>query len=249
MNVIALKYHSDRNSSKESEHAKKVQAIQVANEVLTDPQMRAQYDAERFRSGTINPDTNDARPSLFRSGTSMLNPQDHDPNHLNPLQSAPSPYPKYIRRVSQLNPRPKRAVETARRDSFGPRFKRLINPNHWHRRLARSPRDTPSLFASKGTRDEEQVIIREGERELRPRSSPEKEEECIMRGAEVLGKVYDDSTSTSSLCGAVFSSCFIVSQDKEPTSPKPIPVLPSGPNTNSHHRYVDCGELHYSLAL
>ena len=51
MKLLALKYHPDRNPGKEVEFNAKFQAIQSANEVLTDPQQRAKYDLQRMRAG------------------------------------------------------------------------------------------------------------------------------------------------------------------------------------------------------
>lgn len=51
---LALKYHPDRNPGKELEYNAKFQAIQSANEVLTDPQQRAKYDAQRMRAGLLH---------------------------------------------------------------------------------------------------------------------------------------------------------------------------------------------------
>ena len=50
----ALKYHPDRNPGKEVECNAKFQVIQSANEVLTDPQQRAKYDAQRMRAGLLH---------------------------------------------------------------------------------------------------------------------------------------------------------------------------------------------------
>jgi len=64
----ALKYHPDRNPGREVESNSKFQAIQSANEVLTDPQQRAKYDAQLIRSGHLhtytNPPTADSRPPV-----------------------------------------------------------------------------------------------------------------------------------------------------------------------------------------
>ena len=49
---IALQYHPDRNPSGDT--TAKFQAIQSANEILTDPQQRAKYDAQRIRSGQLH---------------------------------------------------------------------------------------------------------------------------------------------------------------------------------------------------
>lgn len=57
----ALKYHPDRNPGKEVEFNAKFQSIQSAHEILTDPQLRAKYDAQRIRSGLLHTYT-DAPP-------------------------------------------------------------------------------------------------------------------------------------------------------------------------------------------
>ncbi|KAI4182949.1 MAG: hypothetical protein LQ346_006438 [Caloplaca aetnensis] len=59
---LALKYHPDRNPGKELEFNSKFQAIQSAHEVLTDPQQRAKYDADRIRSGLLHTYTSPVRP-------------------------------------------------------------------------------------------------------------------------------------------------------------------------------------------
>ena len=48
---LALKYHPDRNPGKELEFISKFQAIQAANEILSDPQQRLKYDTDRLRAG------------------------------------------------------------------------------------------------------------------------------------------------------------------------------------------------------
>ena len=47
----ALKYHPDRNPGREAEFNAKFQAIQAANEILSDPQQRLKYDTDRLRAG------------------------------------------------------------------------------------------------------------------------------------------------------------------------------------------------------
>ncbi|KAK4696717.1 hypothetical protein P7C71_g1250, partial [Lecanoromycetidae sp. Uapishka_2] len=59
---LALKYHPDRNPGHEVEFNSKFQAIQSANEVLTDPQQRAKYDAQRIRAGLLHTYNNTASP-------------------------------------------------------------------------------------------------------------------------------------------------------------------------------------------
>ncbi|KAE8144657.1 DnaJ domain protein [Aspergillus avenaceus] len=48
---LALKYHPDRNPGKEVEFIAKFQAIQAANEILSDNQQRLRYDTDRLRAG------------------------------------------------------------------------------------------------------------------------------------------------------------------------------------------------------
>ncbi|KAF6235337.1 hypothetical protein HO173_006533 [Letharia columbiana] len=65
---LALKYHPDRNPGREVEYNSKFQAIQSANEVLSDPQQRAKYDAQRMRAGLLHTYTGSSssptRPSV-----------------------------------------------------------------------------------------------------------------------------------------------------------------------------------------
>ncbi|QQK42048.1 Heat shock protein DnaJ, N-terminal [Penicillium digitatum] len=48
---LALKYHPDRNPGREVEFNAKFQAIQAANEILSDPSQRLKYDTDRLRAG------------------------------------------------------------------------------------------------------------------------------------------------------------------------------------------------------
>lgn len=63
----ALQYHPDRNPSGDT--TAKFQAIQSATEILTDPQQRAKYDAQRIRSGLLHTYT-DAPPPPPRNNPS-----------------------------------------------------------------------------------------------------------------------------------------------------------------------------------
>ena len=51
---LALLYHPDRNAGKEEECIPKFQAIQAANEVLSDLNSKLKYDTDRRKAG-INP--------------------------------------------------------------------------------------------------------------------------------------------------------------------------------------------------
>ncbi|KAJ5126689.1 Heat shock protein DnaJ N-terminal [Penicillium atrosanguineum] len=48
---LALKFHPDRNPGKEQDFIARFQAIQAANEILSDPQQRLKYDTDRLRAG------------------------------------------------------------------------------------------------------------------------------------------------------------------------------------------------------
>ncbi|KAJ5131367.1 uncharacterized protein N7515_007406 [Penicillium bovifimosum] len=48
---LALKFHPDRNPGREVEFIAKFQAIQAANEILSDPTLRLKYDTDRLRAG------------------------------------------------------------------------------------------------------------------------------------------------------------------------------------------------------
>ena len=61
---VALKYHPDRNPGKEAEYIPKFQAIQSANEILTDPTQRAKYDTDRLRNANFYPYASPTRPNV-----------------------------------------------------------------------------------------------------------------------------------------------------------------------------------------
>ncbi|KAF2458676.1 hypothetical protein BDY21DRAFT_370872 [Lineolata rhizophorae] len=52
---LAMKHHPDRNPGREMDCIPKFQAIQAAHEVLTDPEQRYKYDAERRKRGYGSP--------------------------------------------------------------------------------------------------------------------------------------------------------------------------------------------------
>ena len=64
LSTTALKYHPDRNPGRELEFNSKFQAIQSANEVLTDTAQRAKYDADRIRSGLFYSYASPTRPNM-----------------------------------------------------------------------------------------------------------------------------------------------------------------------------------------
>lgn len=73
--MLALQYHPDRNPGRENEFNAKFQAIQAANEILSDPQQRLKYDTDRLRAGYGKvygpPKTNQRKthPNSFASAT------------------------------------------------------------------------------------------------------------------------------------------------------------------------------------
>ena len=85
--VLAMKYHPDRNPGKEQEFKDKFQAIQAAHEVLTDPQQKAKYDADRLRQGAFATNYNTpTRPDMPpRGATTAFGPP--------PRRTAPASMP------------------------------------------------------------------------------------------------------------------------------------------------------------
>ena len=102
--VAALKYHPDRNPGKELEYNSKFQAIQSANEILTDPQQRAKYDAARMRAGLLFNYTNAASPPTKPN----VPPRPTATGFPPPPRPPPAPAPK-----SQYPPRPSGAQKYA----------------------------------------------------------------------------------------------------------------------------------------
>lgn len=72
MEIAALKYHPDRNPGRELEFNSKFQAIQCANEVLTDTAQRAKYDADRIRSGLFYSYASPTRPNMPPRSLSLI---------------------------------------------------------------------------------------------------------------------------------------------------------------------------------
>ncbi|THC97787.1 hypothetical protein EYZ11_002703 [Aspergillus tanneri] len=91
---LALKYHPDRNQGRELEFIAKFQAIQAANEILSDPQQRLKYDTDRLRAGYGKlygpPKPNTARktaPSNYPS-----TPTGKSPNAKQPFSARPQSF-------------------------------------------------------------------------------------------------------------------------------------------------------------
>lgn len=102
--MTALKYHPDRNPGKELEYNSKFQAIQSANEILTDPQQRAKYDAARMRAGLLYNYTNSSSPPTKPN----VPPRPTATGFPPPPRPPPAPAPK-----SQYPPRPSGAQKYA----------------------------------------------------------------------------------------------------------------------------------------
>ncbi|KAF7593813.1 hypothetical protein BBP40_010747 [Aspergillus hancockii] len=91
---LALKYHPDRNPGKEVDFISKFQAIQAANEILSDPQQRLRYDTDRLRAGYGKlygpPKTNSPRkaPTNSYTASSSAKPYSTKP----PFSSRPQSY-------------------------------------------------------------------------------------------------------------------------------------------------------------
>ncbi|KAJ5161924.1 Heat shock protein DnaJ N-terminal [Penicillium capsulatum] len=92
---LALKFHPDRNPGKEAEYNAKFQAIQAANEILSDPQQRLKYDTDRLRAGYgkfYGPPktTQPRRPQPFATPTAAK-PQTPKPNFSRPSTATNGP--------------------------------------------------------------------------------------------------------------------------------------------------------------
>ena len=103
LNRAALQYHPDRNP--DGDTTAKFQSIQAANEVLTDPQQRAKYDAQRIRSGLLHTYTDAPPPpprrnAAQRSPTSNFPPPPKPPafkpqTNSSPPRTGPSKYTQF----------------------------------------------------------------------------------------------------------------------------------------------------------
>ncbi|KAH8691800.1 hypothetical protein BGW36DRAFT_362837 [Talaromyces proteolyticus] len=65
---LALAYHPDRNRGRETEFVAKFQAIQEANETLSDERLRQLYDIERFQTRFTSSTTQKSTTSFTRRG-------------------------------------------------------------------------------------------------------------------------------------------------------------------------------------
>ncbi|KAI9892056.1 MAG: hypothetical protein M1814_001761 [Vezdaea aestivalis] len=88
---LALKYHPDRNRGHEEEASLKFQNIQAANEILTDPQERAKYDASRRRAAGLSANRTRPPPKSPYEQTPYYPKTDFPPP---PRRSQPSSQPR-----------------------------------------------------------------------------------------------------------------------------------------------------------
>ena len=102
MTPTALQYHPDRNPDVDT--TAQFQAIQSANEILTDPQQRAKYDAQRIRAGQLHTYTEAPPPPPRRPAGFSNFPPPPPPPPMNTKKSAfsqsssssgPSKYAKF----------------------------------------------------------------------------------------------------------------------------------------------------------
>lgn len=85
----ALKYHPDKNPGQELESNAKFQAIKGANDILSDPQQRLEYDTKRLRAGYGK----DYGP--VRANTQRKPPPSQPPRSTTtPAPRPPPPYPR-----------------------------------------------------------------------------------------------------------------------------------------------------------
>lgn len=110
---LALKYHPDRNPGKEVEYNSKFQAIQSANEVLSDPQQRAKYDAQRMRAGLLHTygasSSSPTRPTVpTRSNMTDFPPPPRPPPY-NAAKNASTPHSSGAQRYKDFRTRPESA--------------------------------------------------------------------------------------------------------------------------------------------
>nr|XP_001389789.2 DnaJ domain protein [Aspergillus niger CBS 513.88] len=112
---LALKYHPDRNPGKELEFISKFQAIQAANEILSDPQQRLKYDTDRLRAGYGKlygpPKANTARKAPTNPYASPYTPKPPQPPKPRPQSFHHSPSAGAQRYASYARAAPKQAWE------------------------------------------------------------------------------------------------------------------------------------------
>ncbi|CAK1357472.1 Meiotically up-regulated protein [Cercospora beticola] len=84
---LALQFHPDRNAGREEECVPRFQAIQAANEILSDPTTKAKYDADRRKVGLYP--TSFSKPSAPTTGNPYAARSDFPPP---PRRTQPGTY-------------------------------------------------------------------------------------------------------------------------------------------------------------
>ncbi|KAI5463353.1 hypothetical protein BGZ63DRAFT_190518 [Mariannaea sp. PMI_226] len=105
---LALKYHPDRNPGREQEVNAQFQVIQAANEVLSDPEQKAKYDASRARSRY--PTASGVRGNPWANAGDQFPPP---PRRGQPTRPAPSGAQRWQTRFSQ-------GVPPTAKQNYGP---------------------------------------------------------------------------------------------------------------------------------
>ncbi|KAI9676601.1 MAG: hypothetical protein M1822_008315 [Bathelium mastoideum] len=112
---LALKYHPDRNSGNEAECVPKFQAIQAAFEVLSDPDVKAKYDADRRKAGLYPRPSARPTPSYTTGYTPTTGRPPFRPSPTSPQDGYASNLNGAFRYTSANFPRPPGAGGPARR--------------------------------------------------------------------------------------------------------------------------------------
>lgn len=151
-------YHPDRNPGKELEFNAKFQAIQAANEILSDPQQRLKYDTDRLRAGYGKfygpPKANTqrkAQPTSYSPPKSQ-NPKSSNASRPHSSSNSPSAGAQRYAAHARAGPQWKNAQADAqtRADAYRG-FQEMrgantagTNPPGWHSFNPRTGRTTPT---------------------------------------------------------------------------------------------------------
>ncbi|KAK5658234.1 hypothetical protein OQA88_2209 [Cercophora sp. LCS_1] len=133
---LALKYHPDRNPGKEDQAKEKFVVIQTAHEILTDPALKAKYDANRKR--TSYPTASGVRGNPYQNVAKDVNDVWGAPPKRKPAPTRPMPTPYSNWGVPQ-QPRPQQTDSQSNlRDHL----------RAWDRMRTSSSRQTPTQSAA-----------------------------------------------------------------------------------------------------
>ena len=141
----ALKWHPDRNRGNEAEASSKFQAISAAHEVLTEPELRVKYDANRYRAARAFA----SYTSPTSSGPGGM-PQ-RDPNNIfsqRPAQAAPT-QPRRPNPFSPTSPRaPSKGASMKSPSSGAARYTPYTNHNGWSKLNKEDPQTRANTAAA-----------------------------------------------------------------------------------------------------